>query len=128
MSQIPPVVISIAQSQLTQKQQAARKDATREAQSRSAAQARRKAEESREFVEDMAEATGLIVDEDGRQQQESKKKRRIMDLLADPEGETADTESVAGPDDPRSHAAALLADPDAPDGHTPPPCIIDVEA
>jgi hypothetical protein len=126
MSQIPPVVASIAQSQLTQKQQAARNDATRESSSRSAAEARRKAEESREFVEDMAEATGLKVDEDGAQQQESKAKRRLAEMME--ESESAGADPVADADAARSHAAALLADPDENDPHAPPPCMIDVEA
>jgi len=126
MAQIPPVVTSIAQSQLTQKQQAARKDAAREVPARNAEQARRKAEESREFVEDMAEATGLTVDEDGAQQEESKKKRRLAELLED--NESVDTSEPSPPTDTRSHAAALLADPDEKDGRTPPPCMIDIEA
>jgi len=126
VAQIPPVVTSVAQSQLTQKQQAARKDAAREAPSRNAAEAQRKAEQSREFVEDMAEATGLKVDEDGHQEDESKKKRRLMEMLE--ESEPTETEPVADSTDPRSHAAALLTDPDDKGKHTPPPCMIDIEA
>jgi hypothetical protein len=126
MSQIPPVVISIAQSQLTQKQQAARKDAAREAPSRNAAEAQRKADESREFVKDMAEATGLKVDEDGHQEQEAKKKRHLLEMAE--EAESAEGAGAVEHDDTRSHAAALLADPDEKDGRTPPPCMIDIEA
>ncbi|NLF30716.1 MAG: hypothetical protein GX591_07490 [Planctomycetes bacterium] len=128
MSQIPPLVASIAQTQQAQRQQAARNDNERDAQARRAAELRRRADESREFVETMAEANGLKVDEDGHPQHESRKKRRFLDLL---EGDTAPRPDDAAPPippaDPRAQAAALLADPGA-EGQAPPPCMIDVEA
>ena len=133
MSQIPPLVTSIAQTQQAQRQQAARNDSDRDVQARRAAESRRKADETREFVETMAEANGLKVDEDGHPQDERRKKRRILDQLDSGGDETAVDAGEAGtadatpPADPRAQAAALLADPNA-DGQAPPPCIIDVEA
>ncbi len=125
MTQIPNVITSVAQSQLTQKQRAAETDASREAQARGALAAQRKAADNREFVQDMAEATGLKVDADGKHESETRKKRRFLEM-ADPD-EPRSAEPVSEDDEARSHAAALLADPDSSDG-APPPCMIDIEA
>ncbi len=126
MTQIPNVITSVAQSQLTQKQRAAETDASREAQARGALAAQRKAADNREFVQDMAEATGLKVDADGKHESETRKKRRFLEM-ADPDAPRSEPNPVSEDDEARSHAAALLADPDSTDG-APPPCMIDIEA
>ena len=125
MTQISGPVTSIAQAQLTQKQQAAEKDAVREASDRRADRQQRRRTASREFVEDMTEVAGLKIEAEEGHDSESRRKKRLQ--------QQADQQDQAkpgrpGPDSAHAHAAALLAKPGGADGPAPPPCLIDVEA
>ncbi len=120
MSQIPSnVASSAAQSQLSATRQAAGADKERETSARQAERQHRRQADNREFVEDMAAATGLKVDPDQRRQSQAKKDPKQQD--------PPPTEDNSG-DDSRAHVVALLASPDEPDSPAPPPCIIDIEA
>lgn len=125
MSQIPSSVTSIAQAQLTQAQQAKQKDAAREAGERQAGRQQRLRNDSREFVEDMAEATGLKVDPDGHNATQENPDRQSGQGDQD---EQAASPSAPDGQDARAHAAALLSSPDGKEGPAPPPCMIDIEA
>ena len=129
MTQIPGVSASVAQTHLTQGQQSSRDDKARQLSRQAADKAQLQQLQQREFVRDMAEAIGLVVDPDGRNEQETRKRKRQLDL-----GEAASTsEPAAATENPdealaREHAAALLLDNDAPGPQVPPPCMIDIQA
>lgn len=124
MSQISGPVSSVAQAALSQKDQAARQDATRETSDRAAARQQRLKSESREFVETMSEAAGLKVNPDSSHDAEARRRKRFT-LMAQKDPPVTEDESD---EENRAHAAALLSDPAHKDGPTPPPCIIDVKA
>ena len=128
MSQIPSAISSVAQTALTQKEQAVRQDAVRAGGELAADRQGRLRTEHRESVEDMVEATGLKVDPDSGHEGEARRRKRFSLMHKAPAPPVAGQPPPADDAETRAHAAALLAEPGHPDGPTPAPCIIDVKA
>ncbi len=86
MSQISSPVSSIAQTAITQKDQAERQDKTRQSTSL-ATQKQRLLSDNKEFVETMAEASGLKINPDSSHEGENRRKKRLSDLAHKPAAE-----------------------------------------
>ena len=125
MSSIPTnVVTSVAQAQLTQQQRAEEANASEDARTRQAERQSQLRADHRESVEDMAAATGLKVDPDGRSGPKYRR-RKPAPKPAPPFAPAKETDAAR---DAHARSAALLACPDDADKPTPPPLILDIEA